>query len=58
MAHAHFGIRDWARIISRIHGDLHLGNVIWDVDTPHLIDFDDSGMGWVGQDLWLMAPGR
>ena len=42
---------------SLIHGDLHLGNVIWDGDTPYLIDFDDCGLGWFGQDLWLIAPG-
>ena len=40
-----------------IHGDCHLGNIIWNGDEPALIDFDDCGLGWCGQDLWMMAPG-
>jgi Ser/Thr protein kinase RdoA (MazF antagonist) len=40
-----------------IHGDCHMGNIMWEGDDPYLIDFDDCGVGWVGQDLWLVAPG-
>ena len=40
-----------------IHGDCHMGNIMWEGDDPFLIDFDDCGVGWVGQDLWLVAPG-
>jgi len=40
-----------------IHGDCHLGNMIWNDEGPWLIDFDDVGLGWFGQDLWLVAPG-
>ena len=40
-----------------IHGDCHLGNILWIDDEPQLIDFDDCGLGWVGQDLWLVSPG-
>ena len=49
------GLSDTTQLI---HGDLHLGNIIWDGDTPFLIDFDDCGLGWTGQDLWLIAPSK
>ena len=29
----------------RLHGDCHLGNVLWTDDGPHFVDFDDSRMG-------------
>lgn len=41
----------------RIHGDLHLGNVVWDADGPILLDFDDFMVGPPVQDLWLLARG-
>jgi Ser/Thr protein kinase RdoA (MazF antagonist) len=43
--------------VQRIHGDFHLGNLIWQSDIPTCIDFDDIGMGPVVQDLWLTVPG-
>jgi Ser/Thr protein kinase RdoA (MazF antagonist) len=42
----------------RIHGDCHLGNVLWRADLPFLVDFDDTVSGPCVQDLWLLAPGR
>jgi Ser/Thr protein kinase RdoA (MazF antagonist) len=42
----------------RIHGDCHLGNVLWGSDGPMLVDFDDMVMGPCVQDLWLLVPGR
>lgn len=42
----------------RIHGDLHLGNVLWTTDGPVLVDFDDFLVGPPVQDLWLLAPGN
>ena len=31
---------DWRSM--RIHGDCHLGNVLWHEGTPHFVDFDDK----------------
>jgi Ser/Thr protein kinase RdoA (MazF antagonist) len=44
--------------VQRLHGDAHLGNLIWQGDTPTFIDFDDMGTGPVVQDLWMSVPGR
>jgi Ser/Thr protein kinase RdoA (MazF antagonist) len=41
----------------RIHGDLHMGNILW-TPGPVLVDFDDCLMGPPVQDLWLLARGR
>lgn len=43
---------------SRIHGDCHMGNVLWRVDTPHFVDFDDCVMGPPVQDLWMLLSGE
>ncbi|MDR2463504.1 MAG: serine/threonine protein kinase [Verrucomicrobiales bacterium] len=42
----------------RIHGDCHLGNLLWRADLPFLVDFDDTVSGPCVQDIWLLAPGR
>lgn len=42
----------------RIHGDLHLGNLLCDSFGPKLVDFDDHVMGPAIQDLWLLTPAR
>ena len=42
----------------RIHGDLHWGNVIWAMDGPILLDFDDCLVGPPVQDLWLLSRGE
>ena len=43
----------------RLHGDCHLGNVLWtDQQGPHFVDFDDSRMGPALQDLWMLLSGR
>ena len=34
-----------------IHADLHGGNVLWDVNSLSVLDFDDSGIGLPVQDL-------
>jgi Ser/Thr protein kinase RdoA (MazF antagonist) len=44
--------------IHRIHGDLHLGNVLLRDDRFQLLDFDDMAPGPAVQDLWLALPGR
>lgn len=45
----------------RLHGDCHMGNVLWtEVGThpgPHFVDFDDSRMGPAIQDLWMLLSG-
>lgn len=41
-----------------IHGDFHLGNVLWSNDAPVVVDFDDMVRGPAVQDFWLLAPGR
>ncbi len=42
----------------RLHGDCHLGNVLWRDDTPHFVDFDDARTGPAIQDLWMMLSGE
>ncbi len=42
----------------RIHGDSHLGNILWGTEGPFVVDFDDFVMGPSVQDFWLMLPGR
>jgi Ser/Thr protein kinase RdoA (MazF antagonist) len=42
----------------RIHGDLHLGNLLVRDGTLHVLDFDDMMVGPAVQDLWLLLPGR
>jgi len=52
----------------RVHGDCHRGNVLWiDGDDarstslgaagPHFVDFDDSRMAPVVQDIWMLLEG-
>ncbi|MGA2548927.1 MAG: serine/threonine protein kinase [Burkholderiaceae bacterium] len=41
----------------RLHGDCHIGNVLWTEDGPHFVDFDDSRMGPAIQDLWMLLSG-
>lgn len=41
----------------RLHGDCHMGNLLWTDDGPHFVDFDDSRMGPAVQDLWMMLSG-
>ena len=42
----------------RIHGDCHLGNILWRHEQLFLVDFDDVVTGPCVQDFWLMIPGR
>ncbi len=41
----------------RLHGDCHLGNILWSDSGPHFVDFDDCCMGPAVQDLWMMLSG-
>ena len=42
----------------RIHGDLHLGNLLFRDGLLRVLDFDDMVTGPAVQDLWLALPGR
>lgn len=44
--------------MSRIHGDLHHGNLLLRDGLLRAIDFDDMMVGPAVQDLWLLLPGR
>ncbi|HRB20767.1 MAG TPA: serine/threonine protein kinase, partial [Nitrosomonas sp.] len=41
----------------RLHGDCHVGNVLWTDNGPHFVDFDDSRMGPAVQDIWMLLSG-
>jgi Ser/Thr protein kinase RdoA (MazF antagonist) len=41
----------------RLHGDCHLGNVLWANDGPHFVDLDDAVTGPATQDLWMLLSG-
>jgi len=41
----------------RLHGDCHAGNVLWNDEGPHFVDFDDARMGPAVQDLWMLLAG-
>jgi Ser/Thr protein kinase RdoA (MazF antagonist) len=41
----------------RLHGDCHVGNVLWTESGPHFVDLDDAVMGPAVQDLWMLLSG-
>ena len=41
----------------RVHGDCHVGNILWRDDNPYFIDFDDSRMAPAIQDIWMLLSG-
>jgi len=42
---------------TRLHGDCHVGNILWRDDTPHFVDLDDCITGPAIQDLWMFLSG-
>lgn len=40
-----------------LHGDCHLGNVLWNDKGPHLLDFDDMVLAPPVQDVWMLFHG-
>jgi Ser/Thr protein kinase RdoA (MazF antagonist) len=38
----------------RLHGDCHLGNLLWTERGPAFVDLDDAVMGPPVQDLWML----
>lgn len=41
----------------RIHGDCHMGNLLWRETGPLFVDLDDCTMGPRIQDLWMLLSG-
>jgi Ser/Thr protein kinase RdoA (MazF antagonist) len=41
----------------RLHGDCHLGNLLWNEHGPVFVDLDDCASGVRMQDLWMMLAG-
>jgi len=41
----------------RLHGDFHLGNILWRDDAPQVVDLDDARSGPAVQDLWMLLAG-
>lgn len=41
----------------RLHGDCHVGNLLWR-DGPHFVDLDDTLTGPSVQDLWMLLGGE
>ena len=42
----------------RLHGDCHLGNLLWGEQGPLFVDLDDCAMGPRIQDLWMLLSGE
>ncbi len=49
------GIGEWPHI--RLHGDCHLGNILWQAQGPVFVDLDDCVNGPAIQDLWMFLAG-
>lgn len=41
----------------RVHGDCHVGNILWRDQTAHFVDLDDCAMAPAIQDLWMFLSG-
>ena len=41
----------------RLHGDLHVGNLLWRDESLYMVDMDDCRQGPAIQDLWMMLSG-
>lgn len=39
----------------RLHGDCHVGNLLWTHEGPGFVDLDDCRTGPAIQDLWMLA---
>ena len=42
----------------RVHGDCHVGNILWRDDVAHFVDLDDCVMAPGIQDLWMFLNGE
>ncbi|HET8869746.1 MAG TPA: serine/threonine protein kinase [Aquabacterium sp.] len=43
--------------LRRLHGDCHIGNILWTEQGPHFVDLDDACMGPAVQDFWMLLSG-
>ena len=41
-----------------VHGDCHVGNILWNESGPFFLDFDDMTSAPPVQDLWMIVKGR
>ena len=41
----------------RVHGDCHVGNILWRDEVAHFVDLDDCRMAPAIQDLWMFLSG-
>ncbi len=41
----------------RLHGDCHIGNVLWREGGVNVVDLDDAAQGPAVQDLWMLVSG-
>lgn len=41
----------------RIHGDCHIGNILWRDPSLNIVDLDDCLMGPAIQDIWMLLSG-
>ena len=41
----------------RIHGDCHVGNLLWRDEQLYVVDFDDCVQGPAMQDIWMLLSG-
>jgi Ser/Thr protein kinase RdoA (MazF antagonist) len=42
----------------RLHGDCHVGNVLWNDTGPQIVDLDDCLSGPAIQDIWMLLSGN
>lgn len=42
----------------RVHGDCHVGNILWRDGLPHFVDLDDCLQAPAVQDLWMFLSGE
>lgn len=51
---------EWLKTVAvqRLHGDCHIGNILWNAESCSIVDFDDALEGPCVQDVWLLTPGR
>ena len=42
----------------RVHGDCHVGNILWRDDSAHFVDLDDCCTAPAIQDLWMFLSGE
>jgi Ser/Thr protein kinase RdoA (MazF antagonist) len=41
----------------RVHGDCHVGNILWRDETAHFVDLDDCCTAPAVQDIWMFLSG-